>query len=240
MPRVAIVTGGTRGIGRAIAQALRDDGHAVAAVYHGNEDAAAAFHRETGMAAYRWDVADFEACRTGVARVEADLGPVDILVNNAGIVHDVTLHKMTREQWQDVLRTNLDALFNMCRPVVEGMRERRYGRIINLSSINGQKGQVGQTHYAASKAGVLGFTRSLALEGAHRNITANAIAPGYVDTDMVAGVPADIVRTIVAAIPVGRLGTPEEIARLAAFLARDDAAFITGATFSINGGQWTG
>jgi len=238
--RVAIVTGGTRGIGRAIAQALRNEGHVVAAVYHGNEEAAAAFQRETGIATYRWDVADFEACRAGVARVEADLGAVDILVNNAGIVRDVTLHKMTLEQWQDVMRTNLDALFNMCRPVVEGMRDRRYGRIVNLSSINGQKGQVGQTHYAASKAGVLGFTRSLALEGAHRNVTANAIAPGYCDTDMVAAVPADIVRSIVAAIPVGRLGKPEEIAQLAAFLAREEAGFITGTTFSINGGQWTG
>ena len=240
MARVAIVTGGTRGIGRAIAQALRNEGHVVAAVYHGNEEAAAAFQRETGIATYRWDVADFEACRAGVARVEADLGAVDILVNNAGIVRDVTLHKMTLEQWQDVMRTNLDALFNMCRPVVEGMRDRRYGRIVNLSSINGQKGQVGQTHYAASKAGVLGFTRSLALEGAHRNVTANAIAPGYCDTDMVAAVPADIVRSIVAAIPVGRLGKPEEIAQLAAFLAREEAGFITGTTFSINGGQWTG
>ncbi|HEY0232252.1 MAG TPA: acetoacetyl-CoA reductase [Dokdonella sp.] len=240
MARVAIVTGGTRGIGRAIAQALRDDGRLVAAVYHGNDEAAADFRRETGIAAYRWDVADFDACRDGVARVEADLGAIDILVNNAGIARDVTLHKMTREQWQDVLRTNLDSLFNMCRHVVEGMRERRFGRIVNLSSINGQKGQVGQTHYAASKAGVLGFTRSLALEGAHRNVTANAIAPGYCDTDMVAAVPADIVRSIVAAIPVGRLGRPEEIARIAAFLARDEAGFITGTTFSVNGGQWTG
>ncbi len=240
MARVAIVTGGTRGIGRAIAQALRDDGRLVAAVYHGNDEAAADFRRETGIAAYRWDVADFDACRDGVARVEADLGAIDILVNNAGIARDVTLHKMTREQWQDVLRTNLDSLFNMCRHVVEGMRERRFGRIVNLSSINGQKGQVGQTHYAASKAGVLGFTRSLALEGAHRNVTANAIAPGYCDTDMVAAVPADIVRSIVAAIQVGRLGRPEEIARIAAFLARDEAGFITGTTFSVNGGQWTG
>jgi acetoacetyl-CoA reductase len=236
----ALVTGGTRGIGRAVALALRAGGHEVAVVYHGNEDAAAAFRRETGIAAYRWDVGDYDACAAGVARVEADLGPMRVLVNNAGITRDATLHKMTREQWSEVMRTNLDSLFNMCHAVVPGMRERRYGRIVNVSSINGQRGQVGQANYAASKAAVLGFTRSLALEGAHRGITVNAVAPGYCDTDMVAAVPSDIVRATIASIPVGRLGRPEEIADLVAHLAREDAGFITGATLSINGGQWTG
>ena len=240
MRRLAIVTGGTRGIGRAIAQSLREDGHVVVATYHGNERAADAFRRETGIVTYRWDVADFDACREGVTRVERDLGPVGILVNNAGITRDVSLHRMALDQWQDVLRTNLDSLFNMSRCVIEGMRERRFGRIVNLASINGQKGQIGQTNYAASKAGVLGFTRALALEGAHRNITVNAVAPGYCDTDMVAAAPADIVHSIVQTIPVGRLGRPEEIASLVAYLAREDAGFITGATFSINGGQWLG
>lgn len=240
MSGAALVTGGTRGIGRAVALALRAGGHEVAVVYHGNEDAAEAFRRETGIAAYRWDVGDFDACAAGVARVEADLGPIRVLVNNAGITRDATLHKMTREQWSEVMRTNLDSLFNMCHAVVPGMRERRYGRIVNISSINGQRGQVGQANYAASKAAVLGFTRSLALEGAHRGITVNAVAPGYCDTDMVAAVPSDIVRATIASIPVGRLGRPEEIADLVAYLAREDAGFITGATLSINGGQWTG
>lgn len=240
MKAVAAVTGGTRGIGRAVSLALRRDGFAVAAIYHGNEEAAATFRRETGIAVYRWDVGDFDACAAGMARVEADLGPVGVLVNNAGITRDASLHKMTPEQWGEVMRTNLDSLFNMCRAVIPGMRERRCGRVVNLSSINGQRGQAGQTNYAASKAAVLGFTRSLALENAHRGITVNAVAPGYCDTDMVAAMPGDVIRATIAAIPVGRLGRAEEIAELIAFLVREDAGFLTGATIPINGGQWTG
>jgi acetoacetyl-CoA reductase len=235
--RTALVTGGTRGIGRAICTALRDAGHRVAATYHGDDAAAAAFAAGTSIAVFRWDVADFDACASGVAAVEAALGPVEILVNNAGITRDVPLHRMTREDWQGVVRTNLDSMFNMTRQVIEGMRARRFGRIVNIGSINGQKGQLGQANYAASKAGVLGFTKSLALEGARYAITANCVAPGYCATDMVAHVRDDIMKGILAAIPVGRLGTPEDVARMVAFLVRDDADFITGATFSLNGGQ---
>jgi len=237
---VALVTGGTRGIGRAIALALHSGGHRVAAVYHGNEDAAIAFRRETGLAAYHWDVGDFDACAAGVAHVEGDLGPIRVLVNNAGITRDAILHKMSREQWSEVMRTNLDSLFNMCHAVVPGMRERRYGRIVNISSVNGQRGQAGQTNYAASKAAVLGFSRSLALEGAHHGITVNAVAPGYCDTEMVAAIPSDVLRATIATIPVGRLGRPEEVAGLVAYLSREDAGFVTGATIAVNGGQWTG
>jgi acetoacetyl-CoA reductase len=238
MTRTALVTGGTRGLGRAIAVALKEAGHRVAAVYHGNEEAARRFREATSIAVYRWDVADFDACRAGIARVEDELGPVEILVNNAGITRDASLHHMTLEQWRAVIDTNLGSMFNMCRNVVEGMRQRGFGRIVNISSINGQKGQFGQANYSAAKAGILGFTKALALEGAHRNITVNAIAPGYCDTDMVAAVPQEVLKSIVAGIPVGRLGAPRDIARMAVFLASDDAGFITGATFAVNGGQY--
>lgn len=238
MSNLAIVTGGTRGLGRAIAIALKEDGHTVAAIYHGNETAAGAFHAETSIAIYKWDVSDFAACKSGIARVENDLGPVGILVNNAGITRDATLHKMSPEQWAAVINTNLGSMFNMCRNVIDGMRNRGWGRIVNISSINGQKGQFGQTNYAAAKAGSLGFTKALALEEACKGITVNAIAPGYCETEMVAAVADDVLKTIVAAIPVGRLGKPEDIARTVSFLVSDKAAFITGATFSINGGQY--
>ena len=236
--RTALVTGGTRGIGRAISIVLRDAGCRVAAVYHGDDAAAQAFQRDTSIAVYKWEVGDFGACASGVAVVEAALGPVDVLVNNAGIVRDVPLHKMDPEQWSAVIGTNLDSLFNMCRQVIGGMRERRFGRIVNLGSINGQKGQFGQTNYAASKAGLVGFTKALALEGARNNVTVNCVAPGYCETDMVAGVREDVMKAILAAIPVGRLGKPEDVARMVAFLVRDDADFITGATFALNGGQY--
>jgi acetoacetyl-CoA reductase len=239
MGRVAIVTGGTRGIGAAIAQALKAAGHSVAANFAGNEEAAARFKAETGIATYKWDVGDFDACAAGVAAVEKDLGPVEILVNNAGITRDGFLHKMTREQWSAVIRTNLDSLFNMTRPVIEGMRNRGFGRVIVISSINGQKGQIGQTNYSAAKAGDIGFVKALALEGAAKGITANVIAPGYIGTEMVRAIDADILKTkILPQIPVGRLGTPEEIARAAVYLASDEASFITGSTLSINGGQF--
>jgi len=238
MSRVAIVTGGTRGIGAAIAKALQAAGHKVAASYAGNDEAAAKFRGETGIATYKWDVGDFDACAAGVAQVEKDLGPVDILVNNAGITRDGFLHKMTKEQWSAVIRTNLDSLFNMTRPVIEGMRNRSFGRIIVISSINGQKGQMGQTNYSASKAGDIGFVKALALEGASKNVTANVIAPGYIGTDMVAAMDPKVVESrILPLIPVGRLGQPEEIARCAVFLASDDAGYITGSTLAINGGQ---
>ena len=236
--RTAIVTGGTRGLGRAISLALHAEGHRVAAVYHGNDAAAAEFHERTSISVYKWDVADFEASKAGIARVEADLGSIEILVNNAGITRDVTLHHMSLQQWQEVLQTNLGSLFNMCRNVIEGMRTRKFGRIVNISSINGQKGQIGQTNYAASKSGILGFTKALALEGARDGITVNAVAPGYCDTDMVAAVRPDVLKTIIAGIPAGRLGRPEDVARMVAFLARDDNDFITGATFALNGGQY--
>ncbi len=236
--RIALVTGGTRGIGHAICIALRDAGYRVAAVYHGNDAAAQAFKHETSIPVFKWDVGDFAACASGVAAAERELGPIDVLVNNAGIVRDAPLHKMSLEQWSSVLTTNLGSMFNMCRQVIGGMRERRFGRIVNIGSINGQKGQFGQANYSATKAGVVGFTKALALEGARNGITVNCVAPGYVDTDMVAGVREDVLKAIVASIPVGRLGTPGDVARMVAFLARDDADFITGATFSLNGGQY--
>ena len=238
MAKVAIVTGGTRGIGAAIARRLKDAGHAVAAVYAGNDQAAAAFKAETGIAVYKWDVGDVAAAAAGVARVEADLGPVAVLVNNAGITRDTMFHRMNWEQWSAVTRTNLNSMFAMTRPVIEGMRERNAGRIVSISSINGQKGQIGQTNYAAAKAGIIGFTKALALESARKGITVNAICPGYIDTDMVAGVSEKALEEIVRQIPVGRLGQASEIAALVAFLASDDAAFITGAVFSANGGQY--
>jgi len=239
MARVALVTGGTRGIGAAVSRALRTAGYSVAATYAGNVKAAEAFQAETGIRVHRWDIADYDACACGVKIVEASLGPVEILVNNAGIARDATLHKMTRAQWDAVVRTNLDGLFDMCRQVIEGMRARQFGRIINISSINGQKGQFGQTNYAAAKAGDLGFTRALALETARLGITVNAICPGYIHTEMLDAVPQDVMeKNILPQIPVGRLGKPEEIARAVLFLASDEAGFITGSTLSINGGQY--
>jgi len=237
MRRCAIVTGGTRGIGRAVSLELAQAGYMVAAVYHGNVEAAAAFTDTTAIPVFKWDIADFDACKAGIAQVQAKLGPIDILINNGGITRDVTLHRMTPQQWQDVIATNLTSHFNMCRNVIEGMRERGFGRIVNMGSINGQKGQIGQTNYAASKAGILGFTRSLALENASKGITVNAIAPGYCETEMVSHVRPEIMKSIVAAIPAGRLGKPEDVARLVAFLVRDDSDFINGATFAVNGGQ---
>ncbi|UGX91143.1 acetoacetyl-CoA reductase [Bradyrhizobium barranii subsp. barranii] len=240
MARVALVTGGTRGIGAAISQALKAEGFLVAATYAGTAEAAKAFFAgRTGISAHRWDIGDFVACAAGVKAVEASLGPIDILVNNAGIVRDATLHKMTQPQWGAVIRTNLDGVFNMCRQVIDGMRERRFGRIINVSSINGQKGQFGQTNYSAAKAGELGFTKALALETARLGITVNAICPGYVHTEMLDAVPPGVLEKIILPqIPVGRLGRPEEIARAVVFLAAEEASFITGSTLSINGGQY--
>ncbi|MET3107663.1 acetoacetyl-CoA reductase [Oxalobacteraceae bacterium GrIS 2.11] len=238
MKRTALVTGGTRGLGRQIAIDLQAAGKQVVVVYHNNDAAAQEFTRATSIPTFHFDVADFEACRAGVANLERDFGPVDILVNDAGITRDAVLHRMTPEQWHQVISTNLDSMFNMCRNVIEGMREREFGRIINISSINGKKGQIGQANYAAAKAGILGFTKALALEGARKNITVNAVAPGYCATEMVAAVAPDILKTIIANIPVGRLGTPADIARMVTFLADDAAGFITGATFEINGGQY--
>ncbi len=237
MGRVAVVTGGTRGIGEAISVMLRDDGFTVAANYAGNEERAKAFTDRTGIKAYKFDVSDFEACQAGVAAIEADLGPVDVLVNNAGITQDGTIHKMDHDMWQSVIDTNLGSCFNMSRCVIEGMRGRKYGRIVNIGSINGQAGQYGQVNYAAAKSGIHGFTKALAQEGARYGITVNAIAPGYIDTDMVAAVPANVLEKIVARVPVGRLGKAEEIARGVSFLVAEDGGFITGSTLSINGGQ---
>jgi acetoacetyl-CoA reductase len=237
MARVAIVTGGTRGIGKAISVALKQAGYRVAASYHGNDAAATAFTAETGIAAYKFDVADFAQCEAAVKKIVADLGPVDVLVNNAGITRDGTLHKMTPQQWTEVIQTNLTSCFNMSRCVIDGMRERSFGRIVNIGSINGQAGQYGQVNYAAAKSGIHGFTKALAQEGAAKGITVNAIAPGYIDTDMVRAVPPNVLEKIVARIPVGRLGHAEEIARGVMFLVADDAGFITGSTLSINGGQ---
>ena len=238
MARVALVTGGSRGIGAAISIALKAAGYTVAANYAGNDDAAAKFKGETGIPVYKWDVSDFDACAAGVAKVEADLGPIEVLVNNAGITRDGMFHKMTAEQWYAVINTNLNSLFNMCRPVIEGMRSRKFGRIINISSINGQKGQMGQTNYSASKAGDIGFTKALAQENAKAGVTVNVICPGYIATEMVMAVPKDVLeKAILPQIPVGRLGQPEEIARCVVFLASDDAGFITGSTLSANGGQ---
>ncbi|MEQ8450725.1 MAG: acetoacetyl-CoA reductase [Nitratireductor sp.] len=238
MARTAIVTGGTRGIGAAIAVALKDAGCKVAANYAGNDEAAQNFNAETGIPVYKWSVADYDACAGGIAQVEADLGPVDILVNNAGITRDAPFHKMTREQWADVINTNLNGVFNMTHPVWNGMRERKFGRVITISSINGQKGQFAQANYSASKAGDLGFTKALAQEGARNGITVNAICPGYIGTDMVMAVPEKVRESIISQIPVGRLGEADEIARCVVFLASDDAGFITGSTITANGGQY--
>lgn len=241
MARVALVTGGVRGIGAAIARALQSAGYRVAATYAGNTKAAEAFHAETAIPVFQWDVSDFAACGAGVKQVEAALGPIEILVNNAGIVRDSSLHKMTKAQWDAVIDTDLSALFNMCRSVIEGMRSRKFGRIVNIASINGQKGQFGQTNYSAAKAGELGFTRALALESARAGITVNAICPGYTHTEMLDAVSPEVMKDVILPqIPVGRLGRPEEIARAVVFLAADEAGFITGSTLSINGGQYMG
>ncbi|MEW6437071.1 MAG: acetoacetyl-CoA reductase [Pseudomonadota bacterium] len=241
MGRVALVSGGTRGIGAAVSKALAKAGYRVAAVYAGNDEAAAKFKSETNIPVYKWDVSDCEACAAGLGKVTADLGPVEVLINNAGITRDTTLHKMKPEQWYAVINTNLNSLFNMTRPVIEGMRERGFGRIVNISSINGLKGQIGQANYAASKAGDIGFTKSLAQENAKKGITVNAIAPGYIATEMVQAIPQEVLeKTILPQIPVGRLGKVEEIARCVLFLVAEDAGFITGATLSVNGGQFLG
>lgn len=238
MSKVALVTGGSRGIGAAISMALKDAGYKVAATYAGNDEAAAHFTKETDIKTYKWSVADYEACADGIAKVEADLGPVDILVNNAGITRDAPFHKMSREQWQEVMDTNLSGVFNMTHPLWPGMRERKFGRVINISSINGQKGQFGQVNYSAAKAGDIGFTKALAQEGARAGITVNAICPGYIATEMVMAVPEKVRDSIISTIPVGRLGEPEDIARCVVFLASDDAGFITGSTITANGGQY--
>ena len=238
MSRVAFVTGGTRGIGRAISARLKAGGYKVAAGYAGNEVAAKTCADELGLFVVKGNVASFADCRTAVDKVEAELGPIDVLVNNAGITRDAVLHRMTEEQWTEVIHVNLASIFNMTRNIIEGMRERNYGRIVNISSINGQKGQIGQTNYSAAKAGMIGFSKALAQENAKKGITVNTIAPGYVDTEMVASVPKDVLDRIVAGIPVGRLGMADEIARCVAFLAAEDAGYITGATLSVNGGQY--
>jgi len=238
MPRTALVTGGSRGIGAAISVALKEAGYNVAANYAGNDEAAAKFTAETGIKTYKWSVADYDSCAAGIAKVEAELGPVDVLVNNAGITRDAPFHKMSREQWNDVINTNLNGVFNMTHPVWPGMRERKFGRVITISSINGQKGQFAQANYSASKAGDLGFTKALAQEGARAGITVNAVCPGYIATDMVMAVPEKVRESIIAQIPVGRLGEAAEIARCVVFLASDDAGFITGSTISANGGQY--
>jgi acetoacetyl-CoA reductase len=237
MTRVAVVTGGTRGIGEAISVALAGAGYKVAAAYHGNDERARAFADKTKIQTFKFDVADFGACQSGVKAIEAALGPVEVLVNNAGITRDTTVQKMSFEQWHEVIQTNLSSCFNMCRAVIEGMRARSFGRIVNIGSINGQAGQYGQVNYAAAKSGIHGFTKALAQEGAKAGITVNAIAPGYIDTDMVRAVPPPVLEKIVARIPVGRLGHASEIARGVLFLVAEDAGFITGSTLSINGGQ---
>ena len=237
MGRVALVTGGTRGIGEAISLALKDAGDTVVATYAGNEEAAKKFTDETGIPTYRFDVGDYDACQSAVKQIEADLGPVEILINNAGITRDGTMHKMTFEQWNQVIQTNLTSCFNMCHAVLDGMRERGFGRIVNIGSINGQAGQYGQVNYAAAKSGIHGFTKALAQEGAAKGITVNAIAPGYIATEMVRAVPENVLEKIVQRIPVGRLGEASEIARGVVFLVADNAGFITGSTLSINGGQ---
>lgn len=238
MRRTALVTGGTRGIGRAISVALKDAGYAVGANYCGNDAVAAQFTEETGIPAFKWSVADYDACAQGIRQVEEALGPVDVLVNNAGITRDAPFHKMTPAQWREVIDTNLNGVFNMTHPVWPGMRDRGFGRIITISSINGQKGQFAQANYSASKAGDLGFTKALAQEGARKGVTVNAICPGYIATEMVMAVPEEIRNQIIATIPAGRLGEAEEIARCVVFLASDDAGFITGATLTANGGQY--
>ncbi len=239
MARVALVTGGTRGIGEAISVALKDAGCSVAANYGGNDEAANAFKDKTGIPVFKWDVADFEACKQGIAKVEAEVGPVDVLVNNAGITRDTTLHRMSVEQWRQVLATNLNSVFNMTRGVIEGMRARNFGRIVSISSINGQKGQFGQANYSAAKAGLIGFSKAVAQENAAKGITVNVVAPGYIGTEMVRAVPEEVLKSkILPLIPVGRLGEPEEVARCVVFLASDAAGFITGSTLSANGGQY--
>ena len=239
MSRVALVTGGSRGIGAAISIALKEAGYKVAANYAGNDEAAAKFKEETGIGVYKWSVADYDACKDGIAKVEADLGQVDVLVNNAGITRDAMFHRMTPEQWREVIDTNLTGVFNMTHNVWGGMRDRKFGRVVTISSINGQKGQAGQANYSASKAGDLGITKALAQEGARAGITVNAICPGYIGTDMVKAIDEKVLsERIIPQIPVGRLGEPEEIARCVVFLASDDAGFITGSTISANGGQF--
>ncbi|MGV4793907.1 beta-ketoacyl-ACP reductase [Rhizobium sp. F40D2] len=239
MSRVAVVTGGTRGIGAAISVALKNAGYRVAANYAGNDEKAKAFHDATGIPVFKWDVSDYAACGEGIARIESEIGPVEVLVNNAGITRDAMFHKMTPQQWHEVINTNLTGLFNMTHQVWTGMRDRSFGRIVNISSINGQKGQMGQANYSAAKAGDLGFTKALAQEGAAKNITVNAICPGYIGTEMVLAVPEKVLNErIIPQIPVGRLGEPEEIARCVTFLASDDAGFITGSTLTANGGQF--
>ena len=238
MSRVALVTGGSRGIGAAISVALKGAGYKVAANYAGNDEAAAKFRAETGIPVFKWSVADYDACKDGIARVDADVGPVDVLINNAGITRDAMFHRMTPEQWREVIDTNLTGVFNMTHNVWPGMRDRKFGRVVTISSINGQKGQAGQANYSAAKAGDLGFTKALAQEGARAGITVNAICPGYIATDMVMAVPEDARNKIIAQIPTGRLGEPAEIARCVVFLAGDDAGFITGSTITANGGQF--
>jgi acetoacetyl-CoA reductase len=239
MSRVALVTGGTRGIGAAISTALKNAGYRVVANYAGNEQKAKAFHDASGVPVFKWDVSDYAACGEGIAKVEAEIGPVEVLINNAGITRDAMFHKMTPQQWHEVINTNLTGLFNMTHHVWGGMRDRSFGRIVNISSINGQKGQMGQVNYSAAKAGDLGFTKALAQEGATKNITVNAICPGYIGTEMVLAVPEKVLNErIIPQIPVGRLGEPEEIARCVVFLAADDAGFITGSTLTANGGQF--
>ena len=238
MPRVALVTGGTRGIGYAIAKRLKDDGCAVAVGYSGNDEAAKKCADELGVMVVKGNVGNFEDCARAAREIEVELGPIDILVNNAGITRDIVFHKMTPEQWGEVVSVNMNSAFNMTRQVIEGMRDRGWGRIVNISSINGQKGQMGQTNYSAAKAGVIGFTKALAQETAAKGITVNAVAPGYIDTEMVAAVPEAALAKIIAGIPVGRLGHADEIAACVAFLARDDSSFITGATITANGGQY--
>ncbi|MGV6811910.1 MAG: acetoacetyl-CoA reductase [Brevirhabdus sp.] len=238
MARVALVTGGSRGIGEAISKKLKADGYEVAATYAGNDEKAAAFTAETGIKTYKWDVADYDASKAGIEQVEADLGPIDVVVANAGITRDAPFHKMTPEQWHQVIDTNLTGVFNTVHPIWPGMRERKFGRVIVISSINGQKGQFAQVNYAATKAGDLGIIKSLAQEGARAGITANAVCPGYIATEMVMAVPEKVREAIIGQIPSGRLGEPEEIARTVAFLASDDAGFINGSTISVNGGQF--
>jgi acetoacetyl-CoA reductase len=238
MSRVAIVTGGTRGIGHAISLELKSRGFRVAANYGGNDEAARKFQNETGIPIFKWDVGDYDACAAGLKEVESQLGPITAVVNNAGITRDAMLHRMTPQQWRDVIRVDLDSMFNMVQPVINGMRDRNYGRIINISSINGQKGQMGQANYSAAKAGDIGFTKALAQENANKGVTVNAICPGYIATEMVMAVPKDVLeKAIIPQIPVRRLGQPEEIARCVVFLASDEAGFITGSTLSANGGQ---
>lgn len=238
MSKVAVVTGGTRGIGHAISIELKNRGYSVAANYGGNDEAAHKFQAETGIPVFKWDVGDYDACAAGLKQVESQLGPISIIVNNAGITRDAMLHRMTPQQWKDVIRVDLDSVFNMVQPVINGMRDRGFGRIINISSLNGQKGQMGQTNYSAAKAGIIGFTKALAQENARKGITVNVVAPGYINTEMVAAVPEKVLEAIIAQIPVGRLGKAEEIAKCVAFLASDNSGFITGATLSANGGQY--